>query len=96
MILEMVKDNPSVEELSMTGDDLSQIHEELLSVAVSKLRCVSLEQLTSDQRDHGSHHLPHHRVPQPVQEQPHTAATSVASQDSLQLGSSGIGVIMPY
>ena len=54
MILEMVKDNPSVEELSMTGDDLSQIDEELLSVAVSKLRCVSLigthltmEQLTS-------------------------------------------------
>ena len=42
MLLEMVKDNPVVKELIMTGDDLSKIDEELLFHAVSKLESVSL------------------------------------------------------
>lgn len=42
MILELVKDNQAVKELVLKGDDLSQIDEDLLSVAISKLHTVSL------------------------------------------------------
>eukprot|EP00092_Neocalanus_flemingeri_P020148 GFUD01021812.1.p1 GENE.GFUD01021812.1~~GFUD01021812.1.p1 ORF type:complete len:794 (-),score=153.72 GFUD01021812.1:126-2345(-) len=42
MLLEMVKDNSKVTELIMTGDDLSQIDEELLFQTILKLKSVSL------------------------------------------------------
>merc|ERR1719470_633747 len=42
MVFEMVRDNPKVKELIMTGDDLSKMDANLLSCSVSTLRSVSL------------------------------------------------------
>ena len=42
IILEIVKDNKAMKELVFKGDDLSQIDEDLLSVAISKLSPVKL------------------------------------------------------
>ena len=51
MVFEMVRDNPKVKELIMTGDDLSKVDANLLSCSVSTLRSVSLlgTHLTVDQ-----------------------------------------------
>ena len=53
MLLEMVKDNPKVKELIFTGDNLSEIDEELLFQTIMNLKSISflgthlsLEQLT--------------------------------------------------
>ena len=80
MLLEMVKDNPKVKELIMTGDDLSQIDEELLFHAVSKLESVSLI----------GTHLTVEQLSSIV-----SAATSSDSLKSLNLSSNNLSKLSP-